>query len=58
MSDKFSTVMWCMGKGFLGYDKNVKKSGKFWMKALDSAIFAGYNKQACKRNVIFLRVIT
>ena len=51
MSDKFNVVMWCMRKGFLGYDKNMKKYCKIHEKSLDSASFAGYNKQACKRSV-------
>ena len=51
LSDKFNVVMWCIKKGFFGNDKNVKKSCKIREKALDSAVLAGYNKQACKRNV-------
>ena len=51
LSDKFNVVMWCIKKGFSGYDKNMKKYCKIHEKSLDSASFAGYNKQACKRNV-------
>ena len=51
LSDKFNVVMWCIKKGFSGYDKNMKKYYKIHEKSLDSASFAGYNKQACKRNV-------
>ena len=51
LSDKFNVVMWCMRKGFFGYDKNMKKYCKIQEKCLDSASFAGYNKQACKRSV-------
>ena len=36
---------------YFGYDKNMKKYCKIHEKSLDSASFAGYNKQACKRSV-------
>ena len=51
LSDKFNVVMWWIKKGFSGYDKNMKKYCKIHEKSLDSASFAGYNKQACKRSV-------
>ena len=51
LSDKFNVVMWCMKKGFFGYDKNMKKYCKIQEKCLDSVSFTGYNEQACKRNV-------
>ena len=58
LSDKFIAVMWCIKKEIYGNDKNQKKSCKFHAKSLDSVDFTGYNEQACKENVDFLRVFT
>ena len=58
MSDKFNVVMWCMKKGFFGYDRNMKKYCKIHEKSLDSASLRDIISKRAKGAFNFLRVIT